>query len=128
MLCVGKSLQTVCVSGILVIIAKGFIVSLTIETNAGQGPAGSLVVSVTTAMPEGMDGVKRVAKLFAGLKLPSGELQVADEAPPEMVPVISAEEPAQIVTAGPALTPGVGNTEITTSAVSEQPVALTISV
>jgi len=101
--CVGEPLQTVCVSGLLVTVASGFTVSLTVDTAAGHGPKGSLVVSVTTATPDAMVGVNCEVSEPGWVKVPEGELQVAEEAPPDIEPFSEMVEPAHTLTGDPAL-------------------------
>ena len=50
-------LHIVCVKGELVMAGAGFTVTFTVAIPAGQGPSGSLVVSVTVTVPEVIEGV-----------------------------------------------------------------------
>ena len=77
---------------------------------AGHTVEGTLVVKVTTAKPEGMVGVNTVVKALTGLKVPDGELQVAEVAEPPIVPVSVMVPPAQTLAGAPALTVAGGNT------------------
>ena len=62
-------------------------VTLAVDTAAGQGPAGTLVASVTVAVPDVMFGVNVVVSVLVGLKVPCPELHVAEVAFPPIVPV-----------------------------------------
>lgn len=106
----------------------GFTVTLTLAAAAGHTVEGTFVVKVTTAKPEAIVGVKMVVNALVGLKVPEGELHVAEVAEPPIVPVNVIVAPAHTLAGGVMLTVAGGNTYTVTEAVSLQPLAVTIKV
>ena len=92
----------------LVITGTAFTVTFTVALTAGHGPGGSSVVNVTTAVPDEMFGVNCVVSAVGLLKVPEGELHIAEVAAPEIVPVSVTLPPAQTVAGEPAFTTAFG--------------------
>jgi hypothetical protein len=82
----------------------GRTVTVIVLETAGQMPAGSSVVSVSTTVPLAIAGVYVAFRSVASLKVPLGALHEAEVAPPPMVPAIEMLPFAQTLWSGPALT------------------------
>ena len=93
----------------VVTVGMGLTVMLIDDVAAGHTVEGTFVVNVTTAKPDEIVGVNMVVKALVGLKVPEGELQVAEVAEPPMVPVSVTVPPAQTLAVAPALSVAGGN-------------------
>ena len=82
-------------TGLLGAAGLGFTVMTTVEVLDGQGPAGSLVVSVKVTVPEAIVGVYVDVKELGLENVPLGALHVALVALPPMVPANVIDPPAQ---------------------------------
>ena len=95
-------------------VAAGSTVMTTVDETAGQGPEGSLVVSVSVTVPLVILGVYVGVSELVLEKVPLGALHVELVALPPLVPASVTDPPEQTVCGGPAFTVAIWFTVITT--------------